>query len=156
MTTDTKAFHYADLLSATDGRLVSPAGMDGVYALFDWLAHDSGVTTLALLHLRDRVKAHLLGLFPELGTPAAAAAVTAALGAWKAAGSPADDAPGGGLTARLDEHVRPLLRPSYDVPRLPGDTHREAVASYGRFLDEKLAGKEVIAVVVPGEDNDAD
>lgn len=43
-TTDTGAYHLGDLLSITDGSLVSPRHMDGVYDLIDFVTGEKHLT----------------------------------------------------------------------------------------------------------------
>lgn len=58
--------HLGDLLSFTTGRLVSPTGMDGVYALAKLLTGGS-VFTHQLPRLCDEAVPGLLRQFPFLG-----------------------------------------------------------------------------------------
>jgi hypothetical protein len=129
--------HYTDLLSATEGRLVSRDGMEGVCRVFDAVA-GPGVTTLAILYLGERVKAHLRDAFPETTKPIVAGAIGAAIREYARTRD---------MGAAMDKYVRPHLSAEwYDVPPLAAGTKADAEAGYGDWLGKKLAGKDVIVV----------
>lgn len=66
MSNESKTFRLGDVLSFTDGRLLSRDHMDGVYRMAHWVLDDPGITTIGLLSAAEPVKAHLCSLFPEL------------------------------------------------------------------------------------------
>jgi len=66
MSNETKTFRLGDVLSFTDGRLMSRDHMDGVYRMAHWVLDDPGISTIGLLSAAAPVKAHLESLFPEL------------------------------------------------------------------------------------------
>lgn len=41
MTDETRDFHIGDIISVTDGHLVSPTHVSGVHALLDWMTGDT-------------------------------------------------------------------------------------------------------------------
>lgn len=58
-TTETRSFHLGDLLSVTDGHLVSPRHIDGVYDLVDFVTGEAHMTH-QLARAVDVVKPWLL------------------------------------------------------------------------------------------------
>lgn len=120
---------YCALLSVTDGRLVAKDGMAGVYEAFDAVAGPD-VTTIALIYLRDKVRAELLRQYPELGSPV--------IGGRIADICKTDLA---NLHARMDADVLPLLsREYYEVKHL--DDTEELEEGYAPFLDKLFKEKQ--------------
>lgn len=141
--------HYSDVLSATDGRLVSTSGINGIYKVFDAVA-GPGVTTIALLYLGDTVKDYLKKKFPKYASREVKEALDLALTQWKMA-YPDDkarkEAGAESMKFYLDQHVLPLVGDEYVEVEHMGDKEVEKLGEgYGDFLGEKLAGKEVIVV----------
>lgn len=60
-----KQFHIGDLLSITDGHLVSPRLIEGVYDIMNWLTGES-LFTHQLVLARDECRAELLRQHPWL------------------------------------------------------------------------------------------
>jgi hypothetical protein len=58
-----KKFHLGDILSITDGKLVSPRHIDGVYDILNHLFSEN-LSTLGLLEYADRGKQELVSQFP--------------------------------------------------------------------------------------------
>lgn len=134
--------HYSEIISATDGRLVARSGMGGVYKTFDAIA-GPGVTTLALVHLSDRVRAELIRQHPVFGTMPITEALDRVLG------SGVDD-----LSNRMDASVLPLLPSEYfEVEHFDEAATEEATSTYGDFFAEKMKDKEMIVVRAPRDEN---
>lgn len=60
-----KKFHLGDVLSITDGHLLSPRGMDGVYDILDYMTGDR-LYTHALIRAVEFCGPYLLGQYPFL------------------------------------------------------------------------------------------
>jgi hypothetical protein len=60
-----KAFHIGDILTVTTGRMVSPTGMDGVYAILNFMTGDS-LYTHQLPRAAEECTPHLLRQYPFL------------------------------------------------------------------------------------------
>lgn len=66
MTTQTsKQFHLGDVLSITDGRLMSPRHMDGIYDILNFMTGDN-LFTHQLPRAMTECQPHLLKQFPQL------------------------------------------------------------------------------------------
>ena len=63
--TATKTFHIGDVISITDGRLVSPDGMSGVIEILSWMTGEQ-LTTIGLLVVASECSTYLREQFPEL------------------------------------------------------------------------------------------
>ena len=63
----TKDFHIGDILSITDGRLVSPRHMDGVYDILGWMTGES-LFTHQLPRVCSEAKPVLLAMHPQLAS----------------------------------------------------------------------------------------
>ncbi len=142
--------HYSAVLSATDGRMVSISGMDGIYEVFDAVA-GPGVTTLALMFLSDPVKKYLLERFPKYAT--VTQALDTALDEWRKA-YPSEESrkasAANSMKPYLDKHVLPLVGDEYVEVEHMGDAAVNKLGKeYPDFLNKTLKGKEVIAVVAP-------
>jgi len=61
----TKTFHIGDILTVTTGRLVSPAHMDGVYDILNWMTGDN-LFTHQLPRACDECAPSLRTQFPDL------------------------------------------------------------------------------------------
>lgn len=62
---ETRRFHIGDVLSITDGHLLSPTAMSGVHKICDWLAGEP-VWTHQLMRVADEARPVLYHFFPEL------------------------------------------------------------------------------------------
>jgi hypothetical protein len=62
---ETRDFHLGDILSVTDGHLVSPRHMDGVYDIMNWLTGES-LYTHQLVLAREECRTELLRQHPQL------------------------------------------------------------------------------------------
>jgi hypothetical protein len=142
----TRQFRYDDVLSVSDGRLVSQRGMRAVYEVMGHLVGND-VSTLAITYLGESAQKHLAAHYPFLGTPDVRDAVTAALAVWQT-NHPADkDATL--MPAFLDKYVLPLMPGEFlDVAPMADDDAATLENGYGEWLDVTLAGKTVIGVVV--------
>jgi hypothetical protein len=61
----TKSFHIGDVLSITDGKLVSPDHIGGVYNILNWMTGES-LMTHQLPRVSLECKPYLAEQFPEL------------------------------------------------------------------------------------------
>lgn len=133
--------HYTDLLSATDGRLVSTSHMDGVYKVFDAVA-GPGVTTLALTFLADPVKKRLREQHPWTARPEVADAITAAIADLRNGNNSMKDV--------MDRHVLPYAPSEFIEVEHMGEENVAALqGGCADHLGKLLKGKEVIVVVAP-------
>lgn len=62
---ETKTFHIGDILSITDGKLVSPRHVEGLYDILGWMTGDS-LMTHQLLRASDECEDQLRADFPDL------------------------------------------------------------------------------------------
>lgn len=63
--TKTKQFHIGTILSITDGKLVSPDHIGGIYAICDWMTGESNMTH-QLPRVSREIEPHLRAQFPDL------------------------------------------------------------------------------------------
>jgi hypothetical protein len=63
--TQTRSFHIGDILSVTDGRLVSPRHIDGVYDILGWMTGQA-LMTHQLLRAMDECVDELRRQHPDL------------------------------------------------------------------------------------------
>lgn len=156
-----KTFHYADVLSVTDGRLISPRHIDAVYDVTGFVVGDDGVDTLSLAGLHDVVKNFLVNQFPWMVDKAVEIeqAITVALDEWRTAGKPyhqrsreANLKDGESLKEYLDKHVLPLMSSEYlEVKAMEGDDAKEAFRRNAENVGKMLSGKQVIFVEPPAK-----
>jgi hypothetical protein len=107
-------FHYSDVLSVSDGRLVSSRHIDGVYDVIGAITGEE-VDTIDLLGFGDSAAAYLKKLYPVLGLKSVESAITEALDEFAARGG-ADNKI---LKLCLDKHVLPLvLVEKFNVPKM--------------------------------------
>lgn len=64
-TANSKLFHLGDVLSVTDGRLMSPRHMDGIYEILNFMTGDS-LFTHQLPRAMKECQPYLLKQFPQL------------------------------------------------------------------------------------------
>lgn len=143
--------HYSDILSVTDGRLVSINGLDGVYKACNALA-GPGVTTLALGYLQKPLSEHLRKVLPEFDNPLMGKAISHALERWKNDHPNTKDAKT--LEKYLDTYVSQGMLNNvkeYEVEHLGEDGVQELMENYTPYLDKVFAGKQVVVVKVPEE-----
>lgn len=65
MTNETKSFHIGDILSITDGHLISPRHIEGVYDILGWLTGES-LMTHQLPRVSRECEDPLREMFPDL------------------------------------------------------------------------------------------
>lgn len=135
-------FHLGDLLSISDGRLVSPRHMDGIYDILNWMAGDS-LFTHQLPRAMQECRPHLIKQHPWLESDAMSkrlAALTVALG------EPCD--PKHVVEAWLADAVTEFgeVHPIEPVPEAhePKDPIEE--------LREMMPGKPVVSIRPPERD----
>ncbi len=102
-------FHYADVLSVTDGRLISLRHMDGVYDIINFLAGED-VSTVGLTVVAPIAKRHILSLFPGLADVKISESISMAVTEWRDSGEAAESAT---LKKFLDKNVLPLMPSEY-------------------------------------------
>jgi len=61
----TAYFHLGDLLTVTSGRLMSPSGVDGAYAILTFMTQDT-LSTHQLPRAARECKPHLVEMYPWL------------------------------------------------------------------------------------------
>lgn len=136
--------HYSDVLSISDGRLVSFDRMEGVYRIADALA-GPGCTTLSLVYLAKPLAEVLKARCPVLAEPRIKEALDRALDEFRQLPERSQD----DLKRLMNQHVLPLLPGEYfEVEHLGEEAVDKLQEGYGPFLDELLKDKPVIAVVV--------
>lgn len=140
-----KKFHYADVLSVTDGRLLSLRHMDGVYEVYEAVVGE-GVMTHHFITMGDTVRDHLIAQHPDLAKPELTGAITLAVMRWRDAGAGKVDT----LKPYLDKYVLPLIPSEYlEVTPMSDAQVREVAEQSYKNTTELFKGKKV--VVVEGE-----
>lgn len=142
----TKRFHYSDVLSVSDGRLVSSRGIGAVYEIMGHIVAP-GVTTISITYLGKPVKKFLREKLPAVANDFVSKSLTVALNEWKRCCP--DDKGGTRLPEYLDRYVLPHLTGEYiDVPAMEADAVEKLLDGYGEYFGKILDGKKVIGVVV--------
>lgn len=126
---EVKSFHLGDVLSITDGHLVSPEGIGGVYQILNYMTGDD-LYTHQIPRVMDECRPHLLQQHPHL------AHVQFPDGLHGEAG----------CRAWLDEQVVQFGE-TLPVEPIPRDEHRRVNAL--AELEALLPGR--VIAVVPGE-----
>lgn len=124
----TKRFHIGDILSITDGHLVSPRKMDGIYDILGWMTREDGLFTHQLLRAAEDAKPTLIAAFPDLAEVKA----------------PEFDGPDDVLPW-LDEQIR-IHGEFRDVPQIPKGEH--AYIDPILELQHMVGADRVIPVVI--------
>ena len=140
-----RTFHVSDVLSISNGRLVSTRHVDGIYDILNWLTQDN-LFTHQLPRASEECRPWQLRWFPELekaNTAEANAALDAAIDE-----SGGDD----GCTAWM-LLLRELygIRESYELKPIPRDDH-EHKDPYDEMVQMRGTDEGIIILDAPAPD----
>jgi hypothetical protein len=137
--------HYTDMLTATDGRMLSRSGMNGVYEIFEAIA-GPGVTTISLAYLGEPVGKYLKEKYPAYANTRVSGEIDTVLELWR------DKFPDesmrnsreckDALQRELDKHVLPLVGEEYvEVESISEEMKSQLLDGYSGFLSNLWGNK---------------